>query len=118
MIERGVRNATLDVAAKLADGLGIPLPKLISISIRQMQTTAQRQCEMCGRTIEKHGARLALDYKIPRDWGGRDENENLWVICEDCSIGKGENFQDDECALKWIGNIFANDIIRAGECRF
>jgi len=34
MIERGVRNATLDVAAKLAGALGIPLPKLISVSLK------------------------------------------------------------------------------------
>jgi HNH endonuclease len=71
---------------------------------------------MCGRTTEKHGARLLVDYRIPRDWGGRDEKENTWVICDSCSIGKAENFQDDKSALKWIGIIFANDILRAGEC--
>jgi transcriptional regulator with XRE-family HTH domain len=116
MIERGLRNATLDVAAKLADTLDIPLPKLISISIRSTQATPKGQCQMCGRTTKRHGVTLAIDYKIPGEWGGGDEDENLWVICEDCSIGKAENFQTETCALKWIGNIFANDIIRAGEC--
>jgi len=82
-----------------------------------MYAAAQGQCEMCGRTIERHGATLALDHKIPPDWGGRDDDENLWVICGDCSTGKAENFQDEKCALKWIGSIFANDIIRAAECR-
>jgi 5-methylcytosine-specific restriction endonuclease McrA len=80
-----------------------------------MYAAAQGQCEMCGRTIERHGATLALDYKISREWGGRDEHENLWMICEDCSNGKAENFQDEKCALNWIGNIFANDIVRAGK---
>ena len=70
---------------------------------------------MCGQTVEKHGVSLAFDYKIPHEWGGRDDDENLWAICEDCWIGKAENFQDSKCAMKWIGNIFADDIIRAGE---
>jgi transcriptional regulator with XRE-family HTH domain len=117
MIERGVRNATLDVAAKIADALDTPLPKLISISIRSTRATARGQCQMCGRTIERHGVSLALDYKIPHEWGGRNEDQNLWLICGDCSSGKAENFQHEKCALKWIGNIFANDIIRVGECR-
>ena len=73
---------------------------------------------MCGRTIRRHRVTVAVDYKIPIEWGGRDHDENLWAICEDCSIGKAENFQDDESAFEWIGNSFAHDIIRAAEeCR-
>jgi 5-methylcytosine-specific restriction endonuclease McrA len=72
---------------------------------------------MCGRTMENHGVTLVVDHKIPRDWCGRDNDKNLWVICEDCSRGKAENFQDYNCGLKWIGNSFAHDIICAGECR-
>jgi hypothetical protein len=70
---------------------------------------------MCGRTIERHEAKLALDRKIPSGWGGSDHADNLWLICEDCSRGKAENFQDDKCAMQWIGNIFAGEIIQAGE---
>jgi hypothetical protein len=73
------------------------------------------RCQMCGRTVERHGVRLALDQKIPPEWGGRCDNGNLWLICDDCSVGKAENFQDDESALRWIGNVFAGDIIRAGD---
>jgi len=43
MIERGVRNATLDVAAKLADALDIPLPKLISLSIKPRRSPTRRK---------------------------------------------------------------------------
>jgi hypothetical protein len=71
---------------------------------------------MCGRTTKKHGATLVIDHKIPCDWGGSDKVENLWVICKDCSSGKADNFQDAECGIKWIGSIFAGDIIRASEC--
>lgn len=43
MIERGVRNATLDVAAKLADALETPLPKLISISIKLKRVSSRKK---------------------------------------------------------------------------
>ena len=76
---------------------------------------ARRRCAMCGRTGEKHGVRLVADHRIPRDWGGTNENDNLWVICEDCRAGKAENFQDHQSALKWIGDSFAHDIIHAGD---
>jgi 5-methylcytosine-specific restriction endonuclease McrA len=76
---------------------------------------AHGRCQMCGKTIERHGITLVVDHKIPRDWGGTNEDENLWAICEECFTGKSENFQDYKCALRWIGNSFAHDIIRAGE---
>jgi len=43
MIERGVRNATLDVAAKLASALDTPLPKLISISIKPKRVSSRKR---------------------------------------------------------------------------
>jgi transcriptional regulator with XRE-family HTH domain len=43
MIERGVRNATLDVAAKVADALGIPLAKLISTSIKSKRISTRKK---------------------------------------------------------------------------
>jgi hypothetical protein len=53
---------------------------------------AHGRCEMCGRTIEKHGIALVTDHKIPRDWGGTNDRENLWAICEDCNAGKKAYF--------------------------
>ena len=50
------------------------------------------RCGMCGKTIEKHGIALVLDHKIPRDWGGSNEPENLWAICEECNAGKKAYF--------------------------
>lgn len=76
---------------------------------------ARRRCATCGQTSEKHGVRLVVDHRIPCDWGGTNKNDNLWVICKDCSAGKAENFKDYQSALNWIGNGFAYDIIRAGE---
>jgi 5-methylcytosine-specific restriction endonuclease McrA len=53
---------------------------------------AHGRCGMCGRTIEKHGITLVVDHKIPREWGGKTEPENLWAICEECNQGKKNLF--------------------------
>ena len=50
------------------------------------------RCEMCGRTVEKHGVTLVVDHKKPRDWGGTNDRENLWAICEECNAGKKAYF--------------------------
>lgn len=34
MVERGVRNPTLDAAAKIASALKVPLPELIALSLK------------------------------------------------------------------------------------
>lgn len=53
---------------------------------------ARGRCGMCGRTIEKHGIVLVVDHKTPRDWGGSNESQNLWAICEECNAGKKAYF--------------------------
>jgi len=49
------------------------------------------RCQMCGRSPERDGVRLQVDHRIPRDWGGSSEDENLWAVCEECNAGK-KNF--------------------------
>jgi 5-methylcytosine-specific restriction endonuclease McrA len=53
---------------------------------------ARGRCGMCGRTIDKDDITLVVDHKIPRDWGGSNDPENLWAICEDCNAGKKAYF--------------------------
>lgn len=53
---------------------------------------AHGSCQMCGRTVEKHGIALVVDHKKPRDWGGTNDRENLWAICEECNAGKKSFF--------------------------
>jgi hypothetical protein len=43
---------------------------------------------MCGMTIERDGITLHVDHKKPRDWGGTNDRDNLWAICEPCNLGK------------------------------
>lgn len=57
------------------------------------------RCGMCGRTVEKHRVTLVLDHRLPRNWGGTDEPENLWAICEECNAGKKDYFASQDEAL-------------------
>jgi len=62
---------------------------------------ARGQCGMCGRTIKKDGITLVVDHKIPRDWGGKTEPENLWAICDQCNQGKKNLFASvDSAAMR------------------
>ncbi len=53
---------------------------------------AHQRCQMCGRTISKHAIALVVDHRLPRDWGGGNDRENLWAICEECNSGKKAYF--------------------------
>ncbi len=60
--------------------------------------TARGRCQMCGRSIEVDGVKLQVDHKIPQAWGGTNEVDNLWALCEECNHGKKDLFasQDDK----------------------
>jgi 5-methylcytosine-specific restriction endonuclease McrA len=55
-------------------------------------------CQMCGKTVVEDGVKLQIDHKIPQDWGGLNDIENLWALCEPCNHGKKNLFssQSDE----------------------
>lgn len=60
---------------------------------------------MCGRTIAKHGIALVVDHKKPLNWGGSNDPENLWAICEDCNKGKKAYFSSlkaDDALMKRV----------------
>lgn len=46
------------------------------------------RCQLCGRSAAEDGVRLHIDHKIPRDWGGLTEPDNLWALCSECNEGK------------------------------
>ncbi|WP_443041823.1 HNH endonuclease [Streptomyces sp. B21-097] len=52
------------------------------------QVLAPQRCSQCGRTPLDHHVVLVVDHKIPREWGGSDELENLQPLCEECNSGK------------------------------
>lgn len=51
-------------------------------------------CQRCGRT-PADGVKLAIDHKIPVEWGGETEDTNLWVLCEECNHGKKHWLKDE-----------------------
>lgn len=53
---------------------------------------AHGRCQMCGRSTDRHGVVLVVDHKKPRDWGGTNDRDNLWAICEECNAGKKAYF--------------------------
>ena len=79
---------------KPAESTGISLRKRAAIL-----GAAHGRCQMCGRTVEAHGITLVVDHKIPRDWGGTNEDENLWPICEECNAGKKAHFSSLDRSL-------------------
>jgi 5-methylcytosine-specific restriction endonuclease McrA len=76
---------------------------------------ARGTCLSCGRSIEKHHIVLVIDHKIPRDWGGRTESDNLWAICEECNADKKNYFQSVDAA--WMRKVMAHRSVhlRLGE---
>jgi hypothetical protein len=64
---------------------------------------AHGQCQMCGRTVAQHAVVLVVDHKVPVDWGGTNEDENLWALCEDCNAGKKAYFaSQDQDLMKGV----------------
>lgn len=61
--------------------------------------SAHGRCQMCGKTIAEDKVKLQVDHKVPHNWGGSTELENLWAICELCNSGKRDffkSFNDEE----------------------
>lgn len=58
----------------------------------QIIGAAHGRCQMCGKTVEKDKITLVVDHKKPRDWGGTNDPQNLWAICEECNGGKKSYF--------------------------
>ena len=50
------------------------------------------RCQLCGRNVKEDGIKLQVDHKVPRDWGGSTEDDNLWALCSECNEGKRNFF--------------------------
>ena len=78
---------------------------------------AHGQCQMCGRMVQKHGITLVVDHKKPRDWGGSNDRENLWAICEECNAGKKSYFSSLDVDAEVMKKVTADKSVhvRLGE---
>ncbi|GAA3811319.1 HNH endonuclease [Amycolatopsis tucumanensis] len=52
------------------------------------EVLAPQRCAQCGRRPLEHGVVLVVDHKVPREWGGTDDIDNLQPLCEECNAGK------------------------------
>lgn len=59
---------------------------------------AKGSCQMCGRTVADDHIKLVVDHKIPLDWGGSNDEDNLWALCEECNSGKKAHFASQDQA--------------------
>jgi 5-methylcytosine-specific restriction endonuclease McrA len=57
------------------------------------QVLQPQRCAMCGKTPLEDGVKLVVDHKLPREWGGTNDLENLQPLCEDCNGGKKDHFR-------------------------
>ena len=48
---------------------------------------------MCGRTPVDHKVVLEVSLRIPAEWGGANDPENLWPLCQDCHQGRRKYLQ-------------------------
>lgn len=70
--------------------------KRISINNKLRYSVLQRDnsiCQRCGKTVAD-GIKLEVDHKVPVEWGGTNDVENLWTLCNECNGGKKHFFSD------------------------
>lgn len=78
---------------------------------------AHGHCQMCGKSVEQHGITLVVDHKKPRDWGGTNDRDNFWAICEDCNAGKKGYFSSLHVDAELMKGVIVHDSVhvRIGE---
>jgi 5-methylcytosine-specific restriction endonuclease McrA len=91
VIER--TNSSAGTCYRLVDTRGRSLAADSGISERtRAEVLRHGRCVMCGRTALDDDIRLQIDHKIPKEWGGSDDVDNLQPLCEECNRGKKNLF--------------------------
>ena len=62
----------------------VPVPKRLRFLVLRRD---DYKCQLCGRRGQD-GVPLEIDHKVPVSRGGLNDEENLWVLCEDCNQGR------------------------------
>lgn len=75
----------------------------VAISLRRRaEILASQRCAQCGRTPLEDNVKLVVDHKVPLSWGGDNEPENLQPLCEECRVGKRDDFRSFEAHAEQI----------------
>jgi hypothetical protein len=64
----------------------IPIPARLRFEILRRDSY---RCQLCGHA-QSDGIRLHIDHKVAVAKGGSTSEENLWVLCENCNLGKSD----------------------------
>ena len=54
---------------------------------------ARGSCGNCGKSIDRNGIALAVVHKVPLEFGGRSEPDNVWALCEECNAPRMNCFR-------------------------
>lgn len=93
-------------------------PLVAAVNLRQRAAVLHRargRCGMCGRTVEEDGIKLVVDHRVPQEWGGTNDLENLWAICEECNAGKKNYFASFDPAVMSKVMQYDSPHMRIGE---
>lgn len=83
--ERRGRETTYELKGRLDE------PRLARAAISKTDRAwvlRNQRCAQCGRTPTEDAVKLHVDHKVPLEWGGANERDNLQALCSDCNEGK------------------------------
>src|SRR6185503_3273769 len=60
---------------------------------RRAEAPAPARCAQCSKTPLQHGVVLEVDLRVPAQWGGTTDAENLQPLCEACLEGRRQYLQ-------------------------
>jgi 5-methylcytosine-specific restriction endonuclease McrA len=92
-----------------------PHPDRISKTLRaEILFRDGSRCQMCGASPQRDDTvQLEIDHKIPINWDGSNEEDNLWALCKTCSEGKHAFFASaDEHAGQMRSAINSSEVHR------
>ncbi|WP_169749582.1 HNH endonuclease, partial [Streptomyces exfoliatus] len=87
---RDGRNHRYSLVERKAEGV-TGVRKAIGKRLRA-QILAPQRCAQCGKTPLDHQVLLDIDHKVPVEWGGSDDPDNLQPLCQECNAGKKDYY--------------------------
>jgi hypothetical protein len=88
----------------------------INIRVKfEVRRAARGRCQVCGKTVAEDEIKLVVDHKKPRAWGGTNDLDNLWAICEECNAGKKAYFNSMDAGFMKKVTTHESVHVRIGE---
>jgi len=86
--EDSLQTGTKKGTDKASSSRNVPLSIRVKVLDRD-----NYKCILCGRSPATNiGVRLHIDHKIPFSKGGKSAIDNLQTLCQDCNLGKSDEF--------------------------